>query len=215
MGLTTSYASRQVAEAIRFARVHGADVINFSGTTPRSCELNTEIAVAPQDAVVVVSAGNAVLTALSFYRDVLVVTALDSPPNDCYLESRSAAHWRRVDIAAPGRCLRSMDVTDRTGSCDDTCYSDFEDTSAAATLVSSTAALVRSTYPQLTASETRRAVLDGARRVPELVGCVVEGRVVDAEGALRVARQLAGNQAPRPAHGPPPLCKDYPDRHRR
>jgi hypothetical protein len=64
-------------------------------------------------------------------------------------------------------------------------------TSAAAPLVTGIAGLIKSSYPGLSAVDTRASILTGARHVTSLSGKVVAGGTAQASGALGKASSLS------------------------
>lgn len=139
-----------IAEAIRFAADHKADVINMSlGGGGESKLMREAIEYAHKQGVVIVAAaGNAGRNAAEFparYPHVIGVSALDSAGNKAPYSNFGAG----VDIAAPGGSLRSggeaggilQNTVTPNG---DSVFAAFQGTSMASPHVAGVAALIRS-----------------------------------------------------------------------
>jgi thermitase len=161
-----------IAEGIRWAADHGAEVINMSfALTGPDDGVAAAIAYAQsRGALVVAAAGNAGTADVTFpaaYPGVLGVTATDQA-DERYSWS-SYGGW--VRLAAPG-----CSVSTGAGGT----YSDFCGTSSATALVSGLAALIRSYAPAMTVDELGQALAANALRVGDFVSA---GRV-DVEAAV-------------------------------
>jgi len=140
-----------IAEAIRFAADHEADVINMSlGGGGDADVLREAIAYAHSKGVVIVAAaGNAGANSAAYparYPDVIAVSALDSSGAKAPYSNFGAG----VDIAAPGGALKEGDlsggilqntINPETG---EAVYLSLQGTSMAAPHVSAVAALIKS-----------------------------------------------------------------------
>ncbi|HUG40709.1 MAG TPA: S8 family peptidase [Longimicrobiales bacterium] len=208
---------KDVANAIRYAVDHGAHIINMSfgkGYSPGKRAVDEAVRYAEEKGVLLVhAAGNE--------GDDLATTP--SFPTRRYDDGREAANWievgasgwrapdalaaefsnygrDRVDVFAPG-----VDITAAApGNGSQTASG----TSFAAPVVSGLAALIMAYYPELSAADVRRVILESARpygtvmvtrpgsdgeRVPfgELS---VTGGIVDARAALELAEKVAAGK---------------------
>jgi subtilisin family serine protease len=96
-------------------------------------------------------------------------------------------YGQHVDVAAPGERILSA-FPAGTLKVDD-------GTSMAAPIVSGVAALLLSRYPEATAAQVKQAIVSSCTEVPELVGRVGCGGIVNAPAALTtLATMLAGRR---------------------
>ncbi|HZG51282.1 MAG TPA: S8 family peptidase, partial [Pyrinomonadaceae bacterium] len=182
-------------EAIDYAVAHGAQVINLSwGLETQSQALRDAIERASLRGVLVVcSAGNQGrnLDNAPYYpasydlSNIISVAATESGDN---LTAWSNWGATRVTLAAPG-----VDIL-TTGLGHD--YRMVTGTSAAAPLVSGIAGLVKTSYPRLSAADTRAAIVRGVRQVAGLGGKVLAGGVAQADGALTAAGSMGNGTRP-------------------
>ncbi|MFE6778179.1 type VII secretion-associated serine protease mycosin [Streptomyces sp. NPDC057702] len=195
-----------LADGIRWAADHGADVINLSlGDDSESAHPERREDAAVQYAlrkgvVVVASAGNGGgegdrVSYPAAYPGVIAVTAVDR------YGSRAAFSTRRwyATICAPGVDVVIADPNRR--------YYQGWGTSAASAFVSGAAALVRSAHPDLSPVQVKRLLTETAQDRPEGgrndelgAGMVDVAAAIEAGGALEARAQL-----PSPAA--------YPDRY--
>ncbi|MDX2648575.1 type VII secretion-associated serine protease mycosin [Streptomyces sp. PA03-1a] len=179
-----------LADGIRWAADHGADVINLSlGDDSRTAHPEAQEDDAIQYAlrkgvVVVASSGNGGeqgnrASYPAAYPGVIAVAAVDR------YGSRAAFSTRRwyATVAAPGVDVVIADPNRR--------YYEGWGTSTASAYVSGTAALVRSAYPRLSPAQVKRLLEESARNTP------AEGRddavgygLVDPAAALKAAAKL-------------------------
>ncbi|WP_108956216.1 type VII secretion-associated serine protease mycosin [Streptomyces fragilis] len=155
-----------LAEGIRWAVDHGADVINLSlGDDSKSAHPEPEQDEAVQYAlakgvVVVASAGNGGASGnrVSYpaaYPGVIAVTAVD---RDGRRADFSTRRWYAT-VSAPGVDVVTADPDGQ--------YYEGWGTSAAAAWVSGTAALLKSEHPELTPSEVKRLIEETAEDPPK------------------------------------------------
>ncbi|MBC3988958.1 type VII secretion-associated serine protease mycosin [Streptomyces sp. AC563] len=209
-----------LADGIRWATDHGADIINLSlGDDSESAHPERREDAAVQyalrkGAVVVASAGNGGgegdrASYPAAYPGVIAVTAVDR------YGSRAAFSTRRwyATLCAPGVDVVIADPNRR--------YYQGWGTSAASAFVSGAAALVRAAHPDLSPAQVKRLLTETAQDKPE------GGRndelgagMVDAAAAIRAGNRLeARAQLPAPAaypdryfgHGPLPERADGAD----
>lgn len=209
---------KDVANAIRYAVDNGADIINMSfgkGHSPRKDAVDAAVRYAEERGVLMVhAAGNA------------GADLADEPsyPTRSYLSGGEAENWievgasnwegpdrlaapfsnygrAHVDVFAPGVDIDMTDV--------DNGFQTVSGTSFAAPVVSGLAALIMAYYPELSAAEVRRVILDSAASHRSAVvvrpGADPEddadtisfgdlsatGGVVDAYAALKLAAERA------------------------
>ncbi|MFC7217867.1 type VII secretion-associated serine protease mycosin [Streptomyces polyrhachis] len=190
-----------LAEGIRWAADHGADVINLSlGDDSKTAhpEAGEDAAVQyalAKGVVVVASAGNsgAKGNRASYpaaYPGVIAVTAVDRDGDRAPFSTR---RWYAT-VAAPGVDVVIADP-DRN-------YYEGWGTSAAAAFVSGVAALVRSANPDLSPRQVKQLLQQTARRTPEGGRSDALGAgVVDAGAAVRLALKTKP-QPQRPSTAP-------------
>lgn len=174
-----------VAEGIRWATDHGAQVLNLSFTLSGSDESVAQAIdyARGKGVVVVAAAGNAGTADVTFpasYPGVVGVAGTDVA--DARYDWSSYGGW--VRLAAPG-----CNLTTAPGAG----YGDFCGTSSATAFVSGIAGLVRSFAPNLSPDAIEQALAGSALRVGDFVSA---GRVDAgaALGALQAAR--AAGSAP-------------------
>ncbi|MET8679718.1 type VII secretion-associated serine protease mycosin [Streptomyces sp. NPDC004647] len=155
-----------LAEGIRWATDHGADVINLSlGDDSKSAHPEPQEDSAVQyalskGAVVVASAGNGGeegdhISYPAAYPGVIAVTAVDRNGNRAPFSTR---RWYAT-VCAPGDDVVIADPDRR--------YYEGWGTSAAAAFVSGSVALVRSAHPDLSPVQIKKLLVDTARNRPE------------------------------------------------
>ncbi|WP_431047393.1 type VII secretion-associated serine protease mycosin [Streptomyces sp. P1-3] len=190
-----------LAEGIRWATDHGADVINLSlGDDSESAHPEPAEDAAVQYAlgkgvVVVASAGNAGekgdrVSYPAAYPGVIAVTAVDR------YGSRAAFSTRRwyATVCAPGVDVVIADPDRR--------YYQGWGTSAAAAYVSGAAALVRSAHPELSPAQVKRLLADTAQSGPDGGGHSDElgAGLVDPAAAIEAGDEVRPRpQRPAPA----------------
>ncbi|MFC8509401.1 type VII secretion-associated serine protease mycosin [Streptomyces sp. NPDC057411] len=182
-----------LAEGIRWAADHGADVINLSlGDDSESAHPDAGEDSAVQYALakgvsVVASAGNGGekgdhISYPAAYPGVIAVTAVDRYGTHA---SFSTSRWYAT-VSAPGVDIVIADPDRR--------YYEGWGTSAAAAFVSGAVALVRAAHPDLTPAQVKRLLVDTARNRPKGgrtdqkgYGTVDPAAAIEAGGALKGA----------------------------
>ncbi|MBW1604064.1 type VII secretion-associated serine protease mycosin [Streptomyces sp. JJ66] len=187
-----------LAEGIRWAVDHGADVINLSlgddsaSAHPDPAEDAAVRYALSKGAVVVASAGNGgeegdPVSYPAAYPGVIAVTAVDRYGVRTPFSTR---RWYAT-VAAPGQDVVIADPDRR--------YYQGWGTSAAAAAVSGVVALVRSAHPELSPAQLKQVLADTAAHTPAGGRSDALGTgVVNAAAAL----ELAGTLDPQP-HRPP------------
>lgn len=162
-----SITDQEMADAIRWAADHGANVVNMSfgadgsiGGCPQPVQDAVRHAVVDKDAVLIAAAGNSGDTdnPVSFPADCVGVVAVGAV-------DRMARPWPKsqrqpyVDVAAPGVDMAGVDRTGRLSLGAD-------GTSDAAALTSAGIALIRSAHPELTGRQVVARLLATLRDRP-------------------------------------------------
>ncbi|MET7693796.1 type VII secretion-associated serine protease mycosin [Streptomyces sp. NPDC005483] len=179
-----------LAEGIRWAADHGADVINLSlgddsaSAHPEAGEDDAVQYALKKGAVVVASAGNGGekgdhISYPAAYPGVIAATAVDK------FGTRASFSTRRwyATVAAPGDDVVIADPDHK--------YYEGWGTSAASAFVSGAVALVRAAHPDLTPAQIKRLLEDTARNAP--AGGRDDSRgfgFVDPAAALKAADRL-------------------------
>jgi type VII secretion-associated serine protease mycosin len=179
-----------LAEGIRWAADHGADVINLSlgddsaSAHPEAGEDDAVQYALKKGAVVVASAGNGGekgdhISYPAAYPGVIAATAVDK------FGTRASFSTRRwyATVAAPGDDVVIADPDHK--------YYEGWGTSAASAFVSGAVALVRAAHPELTPAQIKRLLEDTARNAP--AGGRDDSRgfgFVDPAAALKAAARL-------------------------
>ncbi|MFJ8666833.1 type VII secretion-associated serine protease mycosin [Streptomyces sp. NPDC093600] len=181
-----------LAQGIRWAADHGADVINLSlGDDSESAHPDAGEDAAVQYALakgvsVVASAGNGGekgdhISYPAAYPGVIAVTAVDRYGTHA---SFSTSRWYAT-VSAPGVHIVMADPDRR--------YYEGWGTSAAAAFVSGAVALVRSAHPDLTPAQVKRLLIDTARNRPKSGRSDAKGYgTVDPAAAIRAGAALKG-----------------------
>lgn len=179
-----------LAEGIRWAADHGADVINLSlgddsaSAHPEAGEDDAVQYALRKGAVVVASAGNGGekgdhISYPAAYPGVIAATAVDK------FGTRASFSTRRwyATVAAPGDDVVIADPDHK--------YYEGWGTSAASAFVSGAVALIRAAHPDLTPAQIKRLLEDTARNAP--AGGRDDSRgfgFVDPAAALKAAARL-------------------------
>ncbi|MGX1371282.1 type VII secretion-associated serine protease mycosin [Streptomyces canus] len=179
-----------LAEGIRWAADHGADVINLSlgddsaSAHPEAGEDDAVQYALDKGAVVVASAGNGGekgdhISYPAAYPGVIAATAVDK------FGTRASFSTRRwyATVAAPGDDVVIADPDHK--------YYEGWGTSAASAFVSGAAALIKAAHPELTPAQVKRLLEDTARNAP--AGGRDDSRgfgFVDPAAALKAADRL-------------------------
>ncbi|WP_345744970.1 type VII secretion-associated serine protease mycosin [Streptomyces sp. ODS28] len=190
-----------LAQGIRWAADHGADVINLSlGDDSSSAhpEAREDAAVRyalRKGAVVIASSGNGGekgdhISYPAAYPGVIAVAAVDK------YGARASFSTRRwyATLAAPGKDVLIADPDRR--------YYEGWGTSAAAAVASGTAALVRAAHPDLSPAQIKQLLAETAAHTPEGGRSDALGTgVVDASAAIEVGAHMKPRaQAPAQLH---------------
>ena len=191
-----SGTAADIADGIRWATEHGADIVNMSFALSGPDDgVAQAIAFAQSRGVVVVAAaGNAGVADVAYpagYPGVVSVAGTDSA--DARYGWSNYGGW--VRLAAPG-CSIS---TAAGGS-----YGEFCGTSSATAFVSGMAGLIRSLAPELPADGLGQALAASAVRVGDFVSA---GRV-DVGGAAALLRQGAPSATTSSAPAPVPVAPE-------
>jgi type VII secretion-associated serine protease mycosin len=183
-----------LADGIRYAVAHGAQVINMSlGGPSESHDTRAAIGYAIAHGVVVVAAaGNngtpgGGYTSYSYpaaYPGVIGVAAVNADAQRASFSDRNAS----VVISAPGEHVIGAGPDDQ--------YLVGDGTSPAAAFVSGVAALIKSRYPALSPALVEQAlVTSAAHRPPGGYSPAVGAGEVDAAAALTAAARIAATPA--------------------
>ena len=191
-----------IIEAIKYAESMGATICNFSFGTDKP-DRYLEEAIKDSDMLFVVAAGNGdentgigynidtrpIYPASYRYNNIITVANLQADGNLHTSSNYSANH---VDLAAPGaRILSTIDTASfnagyASGKMSSP-YAYMTGTSMAAPYVVGTAALLYSDFPGITLSQVRQSILGGVKVLPELVGKVSTGGMLNADRAYAYA----------------------------
>lgn len=179
-----------IAEAIRFAADHNADVINMSlGGGGDSQLLHDAIKYAYDKGVVLVgAAGNSNLNAASFparYPEVISVSATDSVGNKAPYSNFGAG----VDISAPGGSETGKIVQETINTENQKPeFIGFQGTSMASPHVAGVAALIKSTGIE-EPSEIRQILIESVRKIQEDPFNYYGAGQLDAAQAVKLAEK--------------------------
>jgi type VII secretion-associated serine protease mycosin len=188
-----------IADGIRYAVDHGAQVINMSlgeasESSTRMAETDAAVRYAIAHGVVLVaSAGNGAETSNetefpAAYPGVIAVAAIDRAGH----RASFSTHGWTTSVAAPGVGV----VAAHAGGG----YLVGDGTSPAAALVSGVAALIRSRFPELSPAQVRSVLGRTASRPSGAYGEDLGWGVVQAAAALRMAGTLSPEPlVPQPA----------------
>lgn len=187
---------KDVASAIRYAVDNGAKVINMSfgkHTSPRA-DMTTRVLEYARlhDVLLVAAAGNNHfnIDSVTLYplatdseghrlENLIRVGASDMKGHCCSFSNYGA---NEVDLFAPGQNILSVD----TGGV----YTKNDGTSMAAPIVSGIAAMIRSYFPELTAGEVKKVLMETARPMEEKA-LSRSGGIIDALAAVKRARKMS------------------------
>jgi subtilisin family serine protease len=204
---------KDVANAIRYAADNGAHIINMSfgkGWSPYKAVVDAAVRHAEQKGVLLVhAAGN----------DGADLAVEANFPNPVFADGGTAASWlevgasgwqgagrlaadfsnygaQQVDVFAPGVDIRTTDVEEE--------WQTSSGTSFAAPVVSGVAALLMAYYPQLSAADVKRIIIESATPLREQLvvrpgskdqvrfgDLSATGALVNAYEAIRLAQKVA------------------------
>ena len=191
-----------IIEAIKYAEGMGATICNFSFGTDKP-DRYLEEAIRDSEMLFVVAAGNGdentgvgynidtrpIYPASYRYKNIITVANLQAD-GDLHISSNYSNN--HVDLAAPGaRILSIIDTASfnagyASGKMSSP-YAYMTGTSMAAPYVVGTAALLYSDFPGITISQVRQSILGGVKVLPELVGKVSTGGMLNADRAYAYA----------------------------
>ena len=200
---------KDVANGIRYAVDNGAKIINMSfgkGYSPNKEEVFQAIKYAAQkDVLIVNAAGNDALDMdvkkaypndsedlqNEFADNVLTIGAIGYFYNEKIVARFSNYGKKNVDIFAPGvKIYSTVPKND---------YKPFQGTSMAAPSAAGVAAILRSYFPELSASQVKHIIMNSGTKIPFkvikpgtsekvlLTDLCVSGRIVNAYNAVRMA----------------------------
>lgn len=194
-GKTESGTTDNIAAAIRYAEQNGAMICNLSFGTPKT-DRNLRDAILYSKMLFVTASGNGdkytprkdigkdpIYPASYSYNNVLTVANL-TPYGSLNPLSNYGA--KEVHLAAPGTKIYStIDWSTYRIKDKEEAYDYMSGTSMAAPMVTSVAALIASTYPDLSVTEIREAIIKGVKPLSSLKGLVSSGGMLSAEGAVQ------------------------------
>jgi subtilisin family serine protease len=208
MGLRAIGANGQgldsdIAEAFRYAGLHGARVVNASlGGSGTSQTLDAAISEYP-DTLFVVSAGNGGADHLGDDNDVSQVWPCNSPePNVICVGASDDRDARAefsnygdhtVDLFAPGEKILTTIPLNTVEDLESQQWAFYDGTSMSAPFVSAVAAMVLQAKPAATAAELKDILLDSADPKQAFVGYSITGGRLNANEAVKYAQ---GGPAP-------------------
>lgn len=182
-----------VFEAIKYAAEKDVLIVNAAGNDAKNIDIEKTY---PNDAPDLVN---------EISDNFLSVGAMSSNYNKDLLASFSNYGKLNVDVFAPGVKIHSTTPENE--------YKKFSGTSMAAPSTAGVAALIRSYYPQLSASQVKRIIMNSGTQIPfnvlkpgsisrenpqgELVpfsDLSVSGRIVNAYNALRMADRMVNGK---------------------
>jgi subtilisin family serine protease len=208
---------KDVANAIRYAVDTGAQIINMSfgkSVSPFKSVVDDAVRYADEKGVLRVHAAGNDAPNLETERNF---------PNRTYLTGGTAKNWievgasswqgaeglaaeysnygrTQVDLFAPGSDVKSAAPGNE--------YEAHSGTSFAAPVVTGVAALIMSHYPSLTAADVRRAIIESATPLKDIMVVAPgsdskvkfgelssSGAIINAYNALKLAAQIAANRA--------------------
>lgn len=178
-------STEAVKDAIRYAEANGASICNLSiGTYAYDEELAALIAAS--NMLFIISSGNGNSLGVGYDIDKSPVYPAAFPYDniisvanlffDGDLDESSNFGAVGVDIAAPGSYVLS--TTSNYG------YSFLSGTSMAAPMVTGAAALIYSCRTDLTLMQVRQAILESAKKLPDLDGKLTTGGMLDTNAAI-------------------------------
>lgn len=211
---------KDVANAIRYAVDNGAKVINMSfgkGISPGKKYVDEAVKYAmKKDVLLIHAAGNSnqnndtepnfpndqfakkKLFGKKYATNWIEVGALNPETGENMVASYSNYGKNSVDIFAPGSSIYS--------SIPNNSFQVADGTSFAAPMVSGLAALLRSYFPNLTATQIKKAILDGSTKVKENVkmpgqdktvpfsDLCVSGGILNAPNSILIAAKMANTK---------------------
>ena len=185
-------------KALRYAVDMNVDIINYSGGGPEPAaeELRILREAEKKGILVIAAAGNeesnidvrknAYYPASYGLSNIITVTA-----HNQFAKILSSSNWgkRGVDISAPGYRIKSSLPYSRAGY--------LTGTSQATAFVTGVAAMIKSKYPNLSASEIKATIKQSAIKEKQLAAKCSSGGRLDANGALELAARFYSSKSQR------------------
>lgn len=182
-------------KALRYAVDQNVDIINYSGGGPEPAteELQILKEAEKKGILVIAAAGNeesnidirknAYFPASYGLSNIITVTA-----HNQFSKILSSSNWGKnsVDISAPGYRIKSSLPYSRAGY--------LTGTSQATAFVTGVAALIKSKFPNLSASEIKATIKQSAKKEEQLLAKCSSGGRLNATGALELAGKFYQNK---------------------
>ena len=182
-----------LCSAISYARSKNVQILNYSGAQTTNLGNSFRVAIHNYPGLFITNAGNghvninsttnAVYPAEYRLPNMIIVAGTYRSGNYEMLCSNSNYGSNKIDIAAPGSELYTTKKTDD--------YGDATGTEFAAALVTGTAALIKSKYPNMNAAQIKESIINGSTKYTTLTSYVSEGRFLNANDALVYASRYS------------------------
>ncbi len=177
-------------DAVIYATLEGADVINASWRMPDCATLKDAIDLAGSQGILFVAAAgnfsndNDVVPLEPATFQLLNILAVAATDDDDQLAALSNFGGSSVEVAAPG--VQVLSTLPGGG------FGLLSGTSMAAPHVAGVAALILARHPGITVDELKTSIVLGGDQPPGLAGKVLQGRRLNALGALAASDFWAG-----------------------